>query len=465
MRLNDYFLVLRRSLILLLITAMLGGAAGVVSAMRADSGHRSSSRVLATSPRLDNISAAQLSLGVQRMATYAQLVTGTDLAERIINRLGIDMSPNILASAISVELERDATVMQVTMAGPDPALLDSVLEVLPEELEKQLDEKTAIEGAEAPVQVRFSTIDGPTARPAGSLRGTMMSAVFGVLVGLIVGLLLVAVRTRRNPVVRSPQHVSELTGAPTVATVPSMELRESDQRHGTPVVAHRLAVRTQHELRLPEPSIIALAGVAPSVGTSAVVAVLARAWAERGKHVLVIDAETRTRGASRALGLGVDVPGFGAVEAAKIPELVLASPIENNVYVLPLGTPEEGVAQTAAQARALVAVARDHFDVVLLDLGDVPAITRSSAFLDLVDGVLLVYSQRSSHERDVADAVDALSKLSPAGIGLVANDGHIGRTRNGGGNGNGNGGNGGGGEGGGKLKKLKLPSRKRDAAA
>ncbi|MDO5697678.1 MAG: hypothetical protein Q4G51_06850 [Dermatophilus congolensis] len=452
MRLTDYFLVLRRSLILLLIMGVLGGLAGVASSMRADSGHQSRSRVLATSPRLDNISASQLSLGVQRMATYAQLVTGTDLAERIVKRLGTDQNPRALASAISVELERDATVMQVSIKGDDPEQLDAVLEVLPQELEKQLDEKTAIQGAEAPLQVRFSNIDGPSASPAGSLRGTMMSAIFGVLVGLIVGLLLVAVRTRRNPVVRSPQHVSELTGAPAVATVPAMELRDTDQSHGTPVVAHRLAVRTQHSLRLPEPSVIALAGVAPSVGTSAVVAVLARAWAERGKRVLVIDAETRTRGAARALGLGADVAGIDVTEPSQIPALALPSPFENGVYVLPLGTHDDGVTQTATQARAFVAVARDHFDVVLIDVGDVPALSRNSAFLDLVDGVLLVYSQRTSHERDVADAVDSLSKLSPAGIGLVANEGHIGRTRNGNGNGNGKGG------------KLKLPALKKSAA-
>lgn len=432
MRLTDYFLVLRRSLILLLITAVLGGLAGVVSSMRADSGHRSTSRVLATSPRLDNISASQLSLGVQRMATYAQLVTGTDLAERIVQRLGTGQDPAQLASAMSVELERDATVMQVTVTGDDPAALDSVLEVLPQELERQLDEVTAIEGADAPLQVRFSTIDGPTASPAGSLRGTIMSAVFGVLVGLIIGLLLVAIRTRRNPVVRSPQHVSELTGAPAVATVPALDMREVEQHQGTPVVAHRLAVRTQHGLRLPEPSVIALTGVAPGVGTSAVVSVLARAWAERGKRVLVIDAATRTRGASRALGLGADVAPVDVSDPAKVPALALVSPLEGNVYVLPLGTQEAGVTQTAAQARAFVAVAREHFDVVLLDLGDVPTLTRSSAFLDLVDGVLLVYSQRTSHEREVADSVDALSKLSPAGIGLVSNAVNLGRTKGGG---------------------------------
>lgn len=460
MRLRDYLLVLRRSMVLLLITAILGGATGVVSSMGADRGHTSSSRILATSPRLDNISAAQLSLGVQRMSTYAQLVTGTDLAERIVRRLGTNQNPARLASSISVQLERDATVMQVTVTGSDPAQLNAVLEVLPEELERQLDEKTAIQGADAPLQVRFSTVDGPTASPAGSLRATMMSAIFGVLVGIIAGLLLIAIITRRNPVVRSPQRVSELTGAPAVATLPQLELRDSDRRLGAPLEAHRLAVRAQHSLRLPDPSVVALAGVAPAVGTSEVVAVLARAWAERGKRVLVFDAETRTRGASRALGLGADVAGFDSIEARSVPELVLPSPLENGVYVLPLGTSTKGITQTAVQARALVSVARDHFDVVLLDLGDVLTLSRSSAFLDLVDGVLLVYSQRSSRERDVAASTEALSKLSPAGIALVANAGHPGRSSAGSsGNGDDSGDRG-------KAKKRKLPSLKRgDAAA
>src|SRR4051812_20475406 len=95
---RDYLRSLRRGWWIVLLGVLLGGAAsGLVIVTSTPRYEATTELFVSTSGSSDLATAVQGNeFTQQRMASYAQLLTGRDMAKQIIDRLDLDMSPDDL---------------------------------------------------------------------------------------------------------------------------------------------------------------------------------------------------------------------------------------------------------------------------------------------------------------------------------------------------------------------------------
>lgn len=417
---GDYLAVLRRYWTVGVAAILLGGIVGGVVAVLQERGFAGETRVYAVNPMADSASVQQMTVGVMRMGSYEQLVTGTRLAQRIINRLDLNREPEDLSRSLSVSRERDTVVMTVQAKGNSAEEVSAVLRVLPEELSTTLNVVSQENRTPPQATTSFVAIDTPAVGPARSLRSILVSGLLGTILGAVSGLVLSAVLARRNPVVRTPEHVQRVMGAPVVAvmpTVPGGVEADQHQRHVS-VAAHRLALAVQRELGLTGHPVIAVTGTAAGVGTTTTALALTRALAERGQRVCFVDATGARDRINSFAGEGATLGRAESLPAGRA-ALVQA---DHHAPIRVLEMHADGPYLAADVTESLRRGGGDA-PFTVIDLPPADNLAQVAPLFDHVTAALLVYSQRTSREKEVEKGLDVLDALSPVSGALVANEG------------------------------------------
>jgi polysaccharide biosynthesis transport protein len=106
----------------------------------------------------------------------------------------------------------------------------------------------------------------------------------------------------------------------------------------------------------------------PEAGTTTVALNLAACEAAVGRRVLIIGANMRRPGLSRALGISLGLPGLGEILSGADPASVVTV-VTPNIDMIPAGAPEHRVFERLSGDRLdeVLRWARDHYDLVIVD--------------------------------------------------------------------------------------------------
>ena len=160
-------------------------------------------------------------------------------------------------------------------------------------------------------------------------------------------------------------------------------------------------------------------------GKSLTLANLAISYSQLGKHVLVIDCDLRSPVQHRVFNLknmtGVSeiLGGFsqGGISVHKIKEYP-------NVSVLNAGATPPNPSELLASERMekLVALVKEKFDMVIIDLPPINVVTDAGVISSLVDGYVFVVRSGVDDNRSVRSALDTLNQMNANVLGVVLND-------------------------------------------
>src|SRR5206468_1711415 len=90
----------------------------------------------------------------QRAASYAKLIMGKDLSERVIKRLKLDMSPGELRGKLSATAVPDTVLIDVTVTDSSPERAQSIAEAVGTEFPAMVAQlETPQGGGVSPVRV------------------------------------------------------------------------------------------------------------------------------------------------------------------------------------------------------------------------------------------------------------------------------------------------------------------------
>ena len=217
---RGYWSLLRRYAALVALCAVIGGGVGAFMELRSASAYVATIRVFATSKGADNVPISQTTtLAVQRMESYVRLADSTRLADRLISRLGLGMTPGALSARISANLEKDTVIMTVTVGADTADQARAIAEALPSEYTSLVNQLVDVPVSAEDATI-FTTIDGPDVGKSSSPTRLGISIIFGAVLGGAVGMAIASVRARRLAG-RTPLGVSSLTGLPVVGVIPS----------------------------------------------------------------------------------------------------------------------------------------------------------------------------------------------------------------------------------------------------
>jgi receptor protein-tyrosine kinase len=364
----------------------------------------------------------------QRATSYAQLLTGEELAERVIEELDLPLSSAALSGDITAAVVPGTVLIDVAATAASPERAQAIAQELGSqfpELVSSLEASNAL--GESPVKV--TVVDAPELPRTPSSPNTLLNIALGLLAGLLVGLGLAVVRARLDRSVKNVQEASELADAPVLGVVVRDETLENshilDRNSMSRSAEDYRQIRTNLQfLNVDQPpQIIMVSSALPHEGKTTLLLNLAMALAEAGRKVTIVEADLRRPNISRYLGL---VGGVGLTTVltgrADVDEVIQYYG-ESKLAIIVSGPtpPNPGELLSSNNMLTLIEGLRRDNDVVLIDAPPLLPVADASGLAVLVDGVLLSVRYGSTRKEQLRQAAATLKGVGAKTLGLVVN--------------------------------------------
>jgi receptor protein-tyrosine kinase len=235
----------------------------------------------------------------RRVLSYTELLMGEILAQRTVDKLGLDMSAADLQSEVEAAVPADTVLIDVTVTDSSGTRARDIANTLADEFvvmaaELETPELGVAPNARVIVQQRAEMPDDPVS--SKSTRLLAIAAVMGALIGIAIAF----VRDRMDDSVRGADALEHVTGVGLLADIPF-----DDQRGKGSLVSFetdRSAVADAYrELRInlrflqvaEGPRVLLIASCGPDDGRTTTAVNLALALAEANHRVVIVDADLR----------------------------------------------------------------------------------------------------------------------------------------------------------------------------
>jgi capsular exopolysaccharide synthesis family protein len=360
----------------------------------------------------------------ERVTSYAQLVAGDELADRVVERLDLDRAPSEVSGGVSASAVADTVLIDVTVTDPSPEMAQRIADAIGQEFPSYVDElETPDDGSVSPITVTVTA--QPQVPGAPTSPQTARNAVLGALVGLLVGAALAVLRSRLDRSVRDPDETARLAGAPVIGTVLRDEVL--GKQHTIDRVANTRTAEDYRQLRNnlqflkvdEPPKVIMVTSALPSEGKTTVVINLGLALADTGRRVTIVEADLRKPKVTRYLGLGLTNVLAGSAEVGD----VVQQHGEGDLYVIGAGPtpPNPGELLSSSHMFSLLDKLRAENDFVLVDAPPLLPVADSTGLAVFMDGVLLSVRYGSTRKEQLQQAAATLERVGATTLGVVLN--------------------------------------------
>jgi capsular exopolysaccharide synthesis family protein len=365
----------------------------------------------------------------QRAKSLAVLMRGDQVMRAVSDRLGLGVTPDVLAGQITAGVAADTTMITVTVTDSSAARAQSIanattatfIDLVPQLEATPGNPKAAVDGV---------TVVTPAPLPGEPISGDPLKPVVGgVFLGLLCGVGLAVARQHLDPTVRRADQLAALPAGPVLGVV-----GVERERTKTPLVslggpyAPRAEVFRKIRTALcfadadRANKVILVTSPAAAEGRTATACDLALMFARSGLKVLLVDADLRRPGVAGYLGLPATgtglsnvLSGTAAVEDALRSwgdgrlTILTSGPVPTNPSEL-LGSP---------QLSDLLDRMRGEYDFVVLDAPPALPVTDAVTTAAACDGVVLVARWGRTRTAAVVETLAALRTVGAHPLGTV----------------------------------------------
>lgn len=214
MELADYFRILRQRGWLIIVLALLTGAAAYGWSKMQNPIYESTLKLLVSPSRTDF---GQAQAAKTLMRGYTQWMNSRYRAQDVINILQLDTEPGSLLGSIAIASDDSSFLITLEVANADPNLANDIARTWGNLLIQWQEGNNATLRKEDRIDIEF--IDDPQAglkSPRTNIN-TVAGVVFGALLGLMVVLLLEWVE---SGIIRRNEDVEKYLDMPVIGTIP-----------------------------------------------------------------------------------------------------------------------------------------------------------------------------------------------------------------------------------------------------
>lgn len=366
-------------------------------------------------------------LSQERVLSYTELLMGQTLAQRTIDKLGLDMSPDELTANVKASAKAETVLIDVAVLDKSPVRARDIANALSDEFVVMVNElespsKGATPDARVVVEQRATVPDEPV------IPKTIRNLAAGLALGLMLGIGLAVLRDLLDNTIKDRETLEDLTGVGLVGRIPlDKDLRKEpaisfDADNSAVAEAFR-KLRTNLQFLTVDnpPRLIVVTSSIPNEGKSTTSINLALALAEAEHNVVLVDADMRRPVLHRYLDL-VGPVGFTTVLSG---QASLADVLQETKYprltVLTAGAippnPSELIGSLAAQK--ILSDLRAQFDYVIVDSSPVLAVTDPAILAVNSDGVLTIARYGHTKRDQIKHAVGTLEDVGATLLGTV----------------------------------------------
>ncbi|MCA0144886.1 polysaccharide biosynthesis tyrosine autokinase [Blastococcus sp. LR1] len=362
----------------------------------------------------------------QRVASYARLLGGDELANRVIGDLGLDVTPQDFSSMVSAVAVTDTVLLEVVVSDTSAQRAQLIAESIGDEFPGLVAElETADEQAASPVKVTVTDAADVASAPSSPV--IPRSVALGAIVGLLVGGGLALLRAHLDRTVKEPEVAAEMLGAPVIGTIlrdPDLEHRHLVGRGATGRSAEDFRqLRTNLQFLSVDhpPKIIMVTSAVPSEGKTTTVVNLALALVDAGQRVTIVEADLRkpkvTKYLDMVAGVGLTNVLAGTAEVGDVIQTYGSA----GLSIIGAGPtpPNPGELLSSRHMSVLLENLRDENDFVLVDAPPLLPVADASGLASAMDGVLVAVRYGVSTKDQLRQAAMTLQRVQANTLGAI----------------------------------------------
>ncbi|MCP8996191.1 polysaccharide biosynthesis tyrosine autokinase [Rothia sp. P3C3.S176] len=445
MTILEFFRTTRANLWLLIIGIVVGAVAGFGYASLQPKVYAASSSGYVTvgeSGTVDVLSGS--TAAKERARSYAAIVSSEAVAQKIKqNNPELSLTTGQIRGSLTAAAGENAALITVSAKASSPKnaqlLANGALQATADyikEIEQNSGNAQALVNGDSTAAspaggntVRVIPLNNASVNPPLVAPNYQQNTLIGAGTGLVLVYAAIFLRRALDQRIRTRDDATKATGASVLGVLPvSDDLNEDNIVKGD--TDDHIAQESIRQLRTnlrfvnvdtPPRSFIVTSAV-PGEGKSTVSLSLARAMADAGSPVILIDADLRRPTVAKKLKLDAKV-GLTQVLAGQVEIANAVHQLdESNLFVLPAGRipPNPSELLGSDKMRQLINELSEEF-IVVVDVPPLLPVTDASLLSRSVDGVILVGSIGRSHREQMTEASNILKKVNANLLGMVLN--------------------------------------------
>ena len=301
MSLQDFLKLLRTRWVTVCVTILVAVLGAVVITLLTTPLYQASTRLFVSAKA--GASVTEMYQGnlfsQQRVLSYAQLLMGETLAQRTIDKLGLDMAPAALQENVKATARPDTVLIDVAVLDESPVRARDIADALSDEFVVMVRElETPEDGSTPDARVVVEQRASIPAHPV--VPKTARNIAVGLAMGLALGLGLAVLRDLVDNTVKDREALEEITGAGLVGSIPLDKERRNNPAisFGTDNSAiaeafRKLRTNLQFLAVDNPPRVIVVTSSMPNEGKTTTAINIALALAEADHNVLLVDGDMR----------------------------------------------------------------------------------------------------------------------------------------------------------------------------
>ncbi|MFF2244489.1 polysaccharide biosynthesis tyrosine autokinase [Arthrobacter sp. NPDC058130] len=400
MELSEYGRAIARGWLIVLLCLLAGVAVAWGVTERATPVYQSTVKFYVVSPPSAGQSSLQsLELSRGRIASYASLIKSDKFVEKLVSSSSTGLTAADIAQSVSASADQDTLMLTVVVSLPDQAKALEIAREIVAGLNSALDDVGAGRTQSGGGQTVLNVVAGPTDEADPVSPRLSLNLALGALLGLGAGIGVAVARRMTDHTLRTPEEVEDASGLPLLARVPaSTQARQFSavlERRPASLLdeaARRLRTNIEHLPALPASGVVLITSARGGEGKTTVALMLARAWAEAGEKVLLVETDLRFPRLESDLKLG-NALGLADVLAgrAALPRVIQKTASERLRILAAGSVPENPTELLASQAMAAaLGEMRGSYSRVILDAPAMQPFSDAALLAVQADSTVLV---------------------------------------------------------------------------
>ena len=429
MNIEQFIKVLRSRWVTVCVTALIPILGAVAYTLSQTPLYQASTRLFVSTNAGSSVSDLYSGnrLSQDRVLSYTQLVMGETLAQRTLDRLGLDTNAATLKESVTAKSKPGTVLIDVAVVDPSPVQARDIANALSNEFVVMVRElETPTRGAKPEARVVVEQSASIPTDPVVPKK--KLNLAVGIALGAMFGIGLALLRDQLDNTIKSAEALEEVTGTGVVGYIPfdknlatAHAIAFDSDNSATAEAFRKLRTNLQFLAVDNPPRLIVVTSSSPSEGKTTTAVNIALALAEAEHNVVLVDGDLRRPRLAQYLGL-VGSVGFSTVLSggASLDE-VLQSTKYSRLTALTAGTvpPNPSELLGSLAAKKMFSELRAKFDYVIVDSAPLLAVTDGAILAAEADGAILAVRAGKTKRDQLAHAIGMLRDVDAKLLGGV----------------------------------------------
>ena len=392
--------------------------------------------------RGESITSSDISAARGLVKSYIAILNTKETMEEVAEYAKVDLTYGEVQQMITAGAVDATEIIQVVVTSDDPVeaqkIADAVANVLPLRISE------IIEGTSTKVVASATLPQNPSSPNHVKL------AMIGFLAGFVLCAALIVLKALMDVKIHSETDIEQVCSYPVLSTVPNMEetsaggkgkagKNKAKETARQELVGNEISFQAMEAYKLlrtklqfsfadeKDCHVIGVCSAQSGEGKSVSAINLAHTISQMNKRVLLIDCDMRRPSVSRKLHLGKS-HGLSDFLSAQSQEGTLIQMCglkgdEEAFHVISAGRmpPNPVELLSSVRMRKLMALLREKYAYIILDLPPIAEVSDALAIADQADGMILVVRQNMCDRNKLAAAIRQLEFLNAKILGVVFN--------------------------------------------